>query len=50
MTVDWTGSSPQVKGAINNTFSYSKAAAYTAVRSVLRPASPTMKACSGRSR
>ncbi|WGF86635.1 hydantoinase B/oxoprolinase family protein [Marinivivus vitaminiproducens] len=35
MTVDWTGSSPQVKGAINNTFSFSAAAAYTAVRSVL---------------
>ena len=40
MTVDWTGSSPQVKGAINNTFSYSKAAAYTAVRSVLPPGIP----------
>jgi N-methylhydantoinase B len=35
MLVDWTGSSPQVKGAINNTFSFSKAASYTAVRSVL---------------
>jgi N-methylhydantoinase B len=35
MLVDWTGSNPQVKGAINNTLSYSKAASYTAVRSVL---------------
>jgi len=35
MVVDWTGTSPQVKGAINNTLSYTKAAAYTGVRSVL---------------
>ena len=35
MVVDWTGTNPQVKGAINNTLSYTKAAAYTAVRSVL---------------
>jgi N-methylhydantoinase B len=35
MTVDWTGTDPQVKGAINNTYSYSKAASYTAIRSVL---------------
>jgi N-methylhydantoinase B len=35
MTVDWTGTSPQVKGAINNTLSYTKAASYCAVRSVL---------------
>jgi N-methylhydantoinase B len=35
MLVDWTGTDPQVKGAINNTFSYSKAASYTAIRSVL---------------
>jgi N-methylhydantoinase B len=35
MWVDWTGSSPQVKGAINNTLSFTKAASYTAVRSVL---------------
>ncbi|TVQ29445.1 MAG: hydantoinase B/oxoprolinase family protein [Geminicoccaceae bacterium] len=35
MTVDWTGSSPQVKGAINNTLSYTKAASYCAIRSVL---------------
>ncbi|HJM61142.1 MAG TPA: hydantoinase B/oxoprolinase family protein [Alphaproteobacteria bacterium] len=35
MAVDWTGSADQVKGAINNTLSYTKAAAYTAIRSVL---------------
>ena len=35
MQVDWTGSSPQVKGAINNTLSYTKAASYTAIRSIL---------------
>jgi N-methylhydantoinase B len=40
MVVDWTGSSPQVKGAINNTYSYSKAASWTAVRSVLPPHIP----------
>ncbi|HEY0419108.1 MAG TPA: hydantoinase B/oxoprolinase family protein, partial [Acetobacteraceae bacterium] len=35
MLVDWTGSSPQVKGAINNTFSYTRSAAYCAVKSIL---------------
>jgi N-methylhydantoinase B len=35
MVVDWTGTNPQVKGAINNTLSYTKAASYCAVRSVL---------------
>jgi N-methylhydantoinase B len=35
MLVDWTGSSDQVKGAINNTLSFTKAASYTGVRSVL---------------
>ena len=35
MLVDWTGTDPQVKGAINNTYSYTKAASYTAIRSVL---------------
>ena len=35
MVVDWTGTNPQVKGAINNTLSFTKAAAYCAVRSVL---------------
>ena len=35
MTADWTGSSPQVKGAINNTLSFTKAATYCAIRSIL---------------
>jgi len=35
LVADWTGSSPQVKGAINNTLSYTKAATYTGVKSVL---------------
>lgn len=35
MHADWTGSSPQVKGAINNTLSFTKAATYCAIRSVL---------------
>ncbi len=35
MEVDWTGSAPQVKGAINNTWSYSAAMSFTAVKSVL---------------
>src|SRR6202035_948449 len=33
--VDWTGSSPQVKGAINNTLSFTKSASYCAIRSIL---------------
>src|SRR5437762_261698 len=33
--VDWTGTSPQVKGAINNTLSYTKSASYCAIRSIL---------------
>ena len=37
LVADWTGSSPQVKGAINNTLSFTKAATYTAVKSVLPP-------------
>ncbi|MFO1349430.1 MAG: hydantoinase B/oxoprolinase family protein [Gammaproteobacteria bacterium] len=40
MTVDWTGSAAQVKGAINNTLSFTKAASYTAIRSVLPPGIP----------
>ena len=32
---DWTGTSPQVKGAINATLSWTKAATYTAIKSVL---------------
>ncbi len=35
IVVDWTGTSPQVRGAINNTLSYTKSASYTGVRSVL---------------
>ena len=35
MLVDWTGTNPQVRGAINNTLSYTKSASYCAVRSVL---------------
>lgn len=35
ISADWTGTSPQVKGAINNTLSFTKAATYTAIRSVL---------------
>jgi N-methylhydantoinase B len=35
MVIDWTGTNPQVKGAINNTLSFTKAASYCAVRSIL---------------
>jgi N-methylhydantoinase B len=35
ITADWTGSAPQVKGAINNTLSFTKAATYCAIRSIL---------------
>ena len=35
LKIDWKGSSPQVRGAINATLSFTKAASYTAVRSVL---------------
>ena len=35
MVCDWTGTSPQVKGAINNTYSFTRAATYTALKSVL---------------
>ncbi len=35
MVFDWTGSNPQVKGAINNTWSYTAAASFTAAKSVL---------------
>ena len=41
MVVDWTGTSPQVKGAINNTLSFTKAASYCAVRSVLPQTIPS---------
>lgn len=33
--IDWAGSSPQVKGAINSTLSFTKAASYCAVCSIL---------------
>jgi len=35
MSVDWTGSSEQVKGAINSTLSFTKAHSHAAIRSVL---------------
>jgi N-methylhydantoinase B len=35
VTVDWTGSSPMVKGGVNSTFPFTKACAYTALRSVM---------------
>ena len=35
MSVDWAGTNEQVKGAINNTLSFTKAASYCAIRSVL---------------
>jgi len=40
ITVDWTGTSAQVKGAINNTYSYTAAASYTAVKTVLADGAP----------
>ena len=40
LKADWTGSSPQVKGAINNTLSFTKAATYCAIRSLLPPGIP----------
>ncbi len=41
IVVDWTGTSPQVKGAINNTLSYTKSASYCAIRSILPSNIPT---------
>jgi N-methylhydantoinase B len=35
LVADWTGTSPQPKGAITNTHSFTKAATYTALKSVL---------------
>ena len=35
ITADWTGTAPQVKGAINNTLSYTKSASYCGIRSIL---------------
>lgn len=35
VVADWTGSSPQVKGGINAPFPFTKAAVYTALRSIM---------------
>ena len=35
LRVDWTGSAPQVRGAINSTLSYTKSITYCGVRSIL---------------
>jgi N-methylhydantoinase B len=35
LVVDWTGSSPQVAGAINNTLSFTKSSSYACIRSIL---------------
>src|SRR5438445_1237764 len=35
LVADWTGTSPQVKGAINNTASFTRAATFTCLKSVL---------------
>lgn len=40
LAVDFTGTSPQVKGAINSTFSVTKSMAYAALRCVLSPDIP----------
>ena len=50
MVVDWTGTNPQVKGAINNTLSFTKAASYTAIRSVLPQNIPNNEGVFRRSR
>ncbi len=41
ITADWTGSSPQVAGAINSTMSMTKSTTYFAVRSILRGEIPS---------
>ncbi|HWB51510.1 MAG TPA: hydantoinase B/oxoprolinase family protein [Stellaceae bacterium] len=38
---DWTGTAPQVKGAINNTLSYTKSASYCGIRAILPQNVPT---------
>jgi N-methylhydantoinase B len=35
LVADWTGSAPQVRGAINNTLSFTKAATYACIRCIL---------------
>jgi N-methylhydantoinase B len=47
MTVDYTGTSPQVRGAINSTYSYTCGSAWTAVRAILPQDIPN---CEGASR
>jgi len=34
-SADWTGTAPQVKGALNNTLSFTKAAVYCAIKTIL---------------
>jgi N-methylhydantoinase B len=41
VTIDWTGTDAQVKGGINPTFPFTKACAYTAIRSILKADLPT---------
>lgn len=41
VSVDWTGTAPQARAAINNTLSYTKAASYAAIRCVLEGDIPT---------
>jgi len=41
LVADWTGTAPQVKGAINNTLSFTKAATYTCLKAVLPPDIPS---------
>ena len=40
LTCDWTGSSPQVRAALNSTLSFTKSCTYLSVRSVLRQDAP----------
>ena len=40
LIADWTGTAPQVRGAINSTYSWTMAATYTAIKSVLPPGIP----------
>jgi hypothetical protein len=41
LVADWTGTAAQVKGAINNTLSFTKAATYTCLKAVLPPDIPS---------
>ena len=40
ITVDWTGSSPQVPGGINPSFPFTKASTYAAIRSIMNSEIP----------